>query len=629
MSERPDAVLVDNTKMLTKDVLLLIMGKLPPRQWFRLRQVERRFQNFPYPWTELGAKSEEDFVHRVSVLKPDLREQVLNGEITLTEGWEKNEFAIQELVEWWREQSSRYGRSERFIQQVVASGFLSEEEAQVLQECDGVHHSFLPFVLKRYYLPHSRLNPQSYNNHRYRFMTEARAAIITLFDEGLFQVPWIAASKTGKYFTYILRSKKEKTIGEIVDAIRDGLITHEYLATSENWVTKFVLSPMGLETLRKQWLTLDEIRGAKDSDSLLRTYLIHKYDTRLAELNQNGVLPTPYVAKLHPQILKIFLKNPTERWNKETKCLLQALESGYFTLDDLVTCADHTIIVNLMSQYKDLVKVIEVFNFVDAMKIKNPEMLDAILRYLTPALLAKTINKSDVFLLVNCPLFDWRKNAAQAFLPALMTPDCQAALRDGSITIKQITSLKSLDALSELVQDPSRRESVLANNMIPIKQHENVENPPTNNVNAGKSLSLAGIRDEYEAAYINQYGKDKIGFFKLPIKRLFKQKTRDTEIDFLTAVEAYCNEAPDLSNDQKYQFKFAAAKLVSLKIESETFGKGSQLAVILRSRIEDCDDRTMLDLIDKLLESDIDVPTHLENFFRQEFPKTDLPQPLK
>ncbi|KTD57898.1 hypothetical protein [Legionella shakespearei] len=129
-------------------------------------------------------------------------------------------------------------------------------------------------------------------------------------------------------------------------------------------------------------------------------------------------------------------------------------------------------------------------------------------------------------------------------------------------------------------------------------------------------FSLAHIRQEYNEAYEEDYGSGCIGFFKLPIKRFFQQKSREDELKFLEQVEEYCQNNSSLTEDLVKQLKQSAANLVLLSISSETFGKGSQLGKILQTRLRQTGKLTGLDsIMDNFVEEcgtrGIAIPEHL------------------
>lgn len=111
------------------------------------------------------------------------------------------------------------------------------------------------------------------------------------------------------------------------------------------------------------------------------------------------------------------------------------------------------------------------------------------------------------------------------------------------------------------------------------------------------SFSLANLRQEYNEAYEEDYGSGCIGFFKLPIKRFFQQKSREDELKFLEQVEEYCQHNSSLTEELVKQLKQSAANLVLHSISSETFGNGSQLAKILQTRLRQTGQLTGLDSI--------------------------------
>lgn len=129
-------------------------------------------------------------------------------------------------------------------------------------------------------------------------------------------------------------------------------------------------------------------------------------------------------------------------------------------------------------------------------------------------------------------------------------------------------------------------------------------------------FTLANIRHEYNEVYEEGYGGGCIGFFKLPIKRFFQQKSREDELKFLEQVDEYCQNNGTLTEFLVKELEQSAANLVLRSISSETFGNGSQLGKILQTRLRQTGQLTGLDTImDNFVEEcsnrGIVVPEHL------------------
>lgn len=134
-------------------------------------------------------------------------------------------------------------------------------------------------------------------------------------------------------------------------------------------------------------------------------------------------------------------------------------------------------------------------------------------------------------------------------------------------------------------------------------------------------LSLAEISKEYNTAYDKEYGQSTFGFFKLPIKRFFQQKTRTDELKFLEDIEACCQKNTRLDDSGKNLLRLTAANLVSTKISTETFGNGSILGKILKSRISDSgheSNEMIVDFINQCNKLRVRVPEHLKNLYEND-----------
>lgn len=97
---------------------------------------------------------------------------------------------------------------------------------------------------------------------------------------------------------------------------------------------------------------------------------------------------------------------------------------------------------------------------------------------------------------------------------------------------------------------------------------------------------LTNLRTEYEESYAVKYGSGCLGFFKLPIKRFFRQDSRSEELQFIEDVNNYLQgEGQHLAKTDQETMRLSALNLVRFKIESEPFGKGSQLHRIINDRL--------------------------------------------
>lgn len=136
-----------------------------------------------------------------------------------------------------------------------------------------------------------------------------------------------------------------------------------------------------------------------------------------------------------------------------------------------------------------------------------------------------------------------------------------------------------------------------------------------------KPINLAKIREEYEHSY-EHYGRGFIGFFKLPVKRYFKQQSRNEELVFLERIESHCQNYSTLSDELKNSMRLTAAMMVLQSISTETFGEGSQLAKILQSRITHAEKigqttQIMNNFIEECRKRVIDIPEHIKMHYEE------------
>lgn len=188
------------------------------------------------------------------------------------------------------------------------------------------------------------------------------------------------------------------------------------------------------------------------------------------------------------------------------------------------------------------------------------------------------------------------------------------------------------NAIQSLIEtdSPSKYPETIYN--VEIQLEETIKRYFDPNFYLPAPFSLANIRMEYDAAYEQDYGQGCIGFFKLPIKRFFQQKTRDDELKFLESIEEYCQNNSTLSEELSKQLKLSAANLVLLTISAETFGKGSQLGKILQTRMRHTGQLNDLDTImDHFLvecsNRGIEVPLHLKARYEKEQERNDTAVP--
>jgi len=138
-----------------------------------------------------------------------------------------------------------------------------------------------------------------------------------------------------------------------------------------------------------------------------------------------------------------------------------------------------------------------------------------------------------------------------------------------------------------------------------------------------KPLSLLNITQEYNNLYSQKYGQGGMGFITLPLKRFFQQSTRPTELQFLAAIENYCNQNLLLSEKEKNLLKLSAVNLLLFKISSETFGKGSLLSKILQTHVSESGQSNSNEIMNNFVEEcknkNINVPQHLKKLYEQDY----------
>ncbi len=297
--------------------------------------------------------------------------------------------------------------------------------------------------------------------------------LLALFNEDLLQSSQIICihgpkfNEVPKYIRCIFKADGEN-IENIMSAFRSRLVTQHLLNAVNDEMATFLLSTEGLKSLRNQWFTWDEVRVSHSTDPLLRCYLTHEYEVQLAELDQNGILPSSYVSRLAPKIVKIFVNNGMNR--DIQKNLYDALEKGCFTLDDLVQYASLEKLNTLLWHYKPELMTSGVFTFQDAMALEE-YILSNVLLYLSQALFTKTIMRQDIPALVEFAKRGLRYDNPFMHLCCLLKEaDTQQALEAGSITVAQITALPNIHFFEMLIEGHSEGKSLLAKKIITPQQ---------------------------------------------------------------------------------------------------------------------------------------------------------------
>lgn len=136
-------------------------------------------------------------------------------------------------------------------------------------------------------------------------------------------------------------------------------------------------------------------------------------------------------------------------------------------------------------------------------------------------------------------------------------------------------------------------------------------------------LQLAGLRVDYEKAYVFKHGRGLFGFFKLPIKRYFRQDSREEELNFLEDIDFFLQgEGAVLSTENKEKLKLSALNLVRFKIRMEEHGNGSQLKRIIETQLKEVglfnNQEIITDFLDLCERINIAVPPGLEACFRED-----------
>lgn len=143
-------------------------------------------------------------------------------------------------------------------------------------------------------------------------------------------------------------------------------------------------------------------------------------------------------------------------------------------------------------------------------------------------------------------------------------------------------------------------------------------------------LKTSSFKAQYEAAYQKKYSTGCFGFFKLPIKQFFRQKTREAEINFLNDIDNFF----DSDMGQKYSFEMeqlirrSALNLVRMKIENETYGRGSLLRHLIEKKLSEGgypknDNRYLDNFLEKCERLSIKVPEGLADFYKNDLKEVD------
>lgn len=103
-----------------------------------------------------------------------------------------------------------------------------------------------------------------------------------------------------------------------------------------------------------------------------------------------------------------------------------------------------------------------------------------------------------------------------------------------------------------------------------------------------RGLKLSTLKSDYDKAYHEMYGTGCFGFFKLPIKCFFRQKSRIDDLQFIENVNTYLQgQGSTFSLEDKVQMQLSALNLLRFKLENETFGQGSQLLRLIEVRLNE------------------------------------------
>ncbi|KTD31102.1 hypothetical protein [Legionella maceachernii] len=137
------------------------------------------------------------------------------------------------------------------------------------------------------------------------------------------------------------------------------------------------------------------------------------------------------------------------------------------------------------------------------------------------------------------------------------------------------------------------------------------------------TLKLSDLRVDYERVYVLKHGSGLFGFFKLPIKRYFRQDSRTEELKFIEDIDFYLQqEGGVLSAENKEKLKLSALNLVRFKIRTESHGSGSQLKRLIEMRLRNVglqdNHEIITDFIDFCERIPIEVPSGLEACFRND-----------
>lgn len=135
------------------------------------------------------------------------------------------------------------------------------------------------------------------------------------------------------------------------------------------------------------------------------------------------------------------------------------------------------------------------------------------------------------------------------------------------------------------------------------------------------SLRLTALRDEYEQAYEENYSGGYFGFFTLPMKRFFRQRSRDQEIQFIEDINAYLLQDDTLPPALRQLIKESALNLVRSKIQEELFGENSLLSRLIVERLKEAGSADEIEIMEEFLKfcssRNIVVPEELSACYQE------------
>ena len=144
-------------------------------------------------------------------------------------------------------------------------------------------------------------------------------------------------------------------------------------------------------------------------------------------------------------------------------------------------------------------------------------------------------------------------------------------------------------------------------------------------INPAFHINLSELKRDYEQAYESHYSRGTFSFFKLPLKRFFRQNSRHEILDFLVNVEQALNSINkteiQMTHEAIEDFKISALNLVRFRIRTETFGNGSLLLKLIDKRLgSHKDDNMMLEDFVKNCSNHlkVEVPLVLRNCYKND-----------